>query len=140
MFIPTMKKLESQFVHYGEAFPDSPLPICERFELIYKHVPELARVSLSSDLTPLFHLALHEWEGQRLFCMIDAARLRYHLYDQIYRNHGCFEHTLVYEQSVCEMWANLLMTKAQAMRPTRRQDGRIRKATVPDIPEPTWIH
>lgn len=140
MYIPSMRALESQFVQYGEAFPDSPLPICERFEILFRNVPELTKVSLSSDLTPLCMLAFNEWEGQRLFCMVDACRLRYHLYDQIYRNHCCFEHTLVYEQSVCEYWANVLMAKAQAQRPSRRQNGRIRKATVPDIPEPTWIH
>jgi len=140
MFLPRMQKLEAQFINYTGAFPDEQTPICDRFGMVYKAIPELTSVSISSDLTPLWQEALDKWEGQRLLCAADLCRLRYHLYDQIYRNNMCFMHTLVYEQAACELWLNKLMAKIVAMKQARRQGGRIRKAYVPVIHAPHWLN
>lgn len=140
MYLPRMKNLEAQFVHYTGVYPDVDLPVCERFALNYSKVPELAEISLSSDLTPLFKLAYEKWEGQRLLSMLDVARLRFHLYDQIYRNNLCFTHTKVYEQTICEFWANRLLTKATNMDETRRQGDRIRKGKIKALPKALWLN
>lgn len=140
MHLPHMVEAEAQFTSSMAVYPDCEQPVNERWSVNLRGCPELAKVSLAADLTPLFQKAFDEWTDQKLMCVFDAARLRFHLFFELYKSTAIPAHIALQGQQYSEYWANKLYNKIQQASQTRRQAGRIRHAKAPEKVVLRWLN